>query len=190
VLQGETVLLRGLCDRDAVSLYPHLHTAAVREFVAPPPASVDALTSFIRWTREQHRTGAGVTFGIVPHGGAAAMGVIQLWPIEPDYSVAEWGFVLAERYWGRGVFEQSAELVLDFAFATLGVQRLEARAVHANERAQQALRRLGATAEGILRHGFKHRSGWVDQVMWSIVGDEWRSRHTPGRVAGRERPGP
>src|SRR4051795_8214311 len=73
VLRGETVLLRGLCDADAASLYPHLHTQAVREFVAPPPASVHALTSFIRWTREQHRTGAGVTFGIVPGGAAEAV---------------------------------------------------------------------------------------------------------------------
>jgi len=181
VLRGETVLLRGLVDPDAVSLFPHLHTPAVREFVAPPPASVDALTLFIRWTREQHRSGTGVTFGIVPGDADGAMGVIQLWPIEPDYSVAEWGFVLAERYWGTGAFEQSARLALDFAFGTLGVERLEARAVRSNERAQQALRRLGAKAEGILRHGFKHKSGWVDQVMWSVLSDEWRSRDTSAR---------
>jgi RimJ/RimL family protein N-acetyltransferase len=182
VLRGETVLLRGLRDPDAVSLFPHLHTPAVREFVAPPPASVDALASFIGWTREQHRTGAGITFGIVPGGAAGVVGVIQLWPIEPDFSVAEWGFVLAERYWGTGVFEQSARLALDFAFGALGVERLEARAVRSNERAQQALRRLGATEEGILRHGFKHSSGWVDQVMWSVLSEEWRSRDMPGRM--------
>jgi RimJ/RimL family protein N-acetyltransferase len=43
------------------------------------------------------------------------------------FSTAEWGFAVGSAFWGTGVFRESAELLLAFAFETIGVHRLEAR---------------------------------------------------------------
>ena len=45
-------------------------------------------------------------------------------------------------------------MVVDFAFDTLGVHRLEARAAVANGRGNGALRKIGAVQEGVLRKSF------------------------------------
>ena len=64
--------------------------------------------------------------------------------------------------------------MVDFAVETLGVGRLEARACVANGRGNGALRKLGAVQEGVLRRSFLKNGQFLDQMLWSILADEWR----------------
>jgi ribosomal-protein-alanine N-acetyltransferase len=96
-----------------------------------------------------------------------------MWPIECDFSTAEWGFVLSESYWGTGLFMRSARLFLEAVFGSFGVFRLEARAVDTNSRGNGVLRKLGATREGDLRGGFRNGDVATNHVMWSILAPEW-----------------
>jgi RimJ/RimL family protein N-acetyltransferase len=63
--------------------------------------------------------------------------------------------------------------MLDFAFGTVGVRRLEARACAENKRGNGALRKLGATPEGVLRRSFLWQGQYQDQVLWSILDSDW-----------------
>ena len=102
---------------------------------------------------------------------------------EPAFKVAEWGFALSSAFWGTGVFEEAAELVLAFAFEQLGVHRLEARAVATNARGTRALKKLGAVQEGLLRRSFLKDGEYLDQALFAIVEDDWRaSRRIPHRM--------
>ena len=67
----------------------------------------------------------------------------------------------------------SAELVIEFAFETLGVHRLEARAAVLNGRGNGALRKLGAVQEAVLRKSFQHNGQFLDQVLYTIVDEDW-----------------
>ena len=168
-----SVSLRGLRKSDAASLLDHLNRRSVLEFVQPSPASVKGFEQFIRWTQSRRRQGWHLCFGIVPAGETRPVGIIQVWPIEQDYSTAEWGFVVSEKYWGTGLFLQAARLMFDFAFGALGVHRLEARSVQTNARGNAVLRKLGARRDGILREAF-HRDGkFRPYIMWSILAPEW-----------------
>jgi ribosomal-protein-serine acetyltransferase len=68
-----------------------------------------------------------------------------------------------------------AKLVLNFLFDNVGVRRLEARTVVNNGRANRVLEKLGAQREGILRKGFCSEGRFMDQVLWSILADEWNT---------------
>ncbi len=174
-MRNTLVTLRELEAADAESLLDSLKNPAVVKYMAPVPATVDHFKCFIRWAKWQRRRKAHFCFGIVPAGRPRAVGVVQIWPIEPDFSTAEWGFALAEPLWGTGIFGAAADLMLSFAFDTLGVFRLEARAVAENGRGNAALEKLGATAEGTLRGSFRTNVTVRNHVMWSILADEWRS---------------
>ena len=67
----------------------------------------------------------------------------------------------------------SARLVLDFSFRHLGVHRLEARAAVQNGRGNGALRKLGAVPEGTLRQSLPRNGAFLDQILWSILSDDW-----------------
>jgi ribosomal-protein-alanine N-acetyltransferase len=112
----------------------------------------------------------------VPAGARWAVGVIQVWPIERDFSTAEWGFAVGRSFWGSGLFERGARLVLDAVFGQLGVYRLEARAAEVNLRGNRVLEKLGATKEGLLRGGFRDGAAIHDHVMWAILAPEWQAR--------------
>lgn len=176
MLTGSQVTLRALRQADAPSLLAHLSTPSVQRYIAPCPVSLEGVRRFVRWTHAERRRGLHICYGIVPGGEAKPVGIVQVWAIERDFSTAEWGFALGDKYWGTGLFVSSARLLLDFAFDTLGVQRLEARAVDADGRGNGVLRKLGATREGVLRQGFRSGDTPRDHVMWSILADEWRAR--------------
>jgi RimJ/RimL family protein N-acetyltransferase len=177
-LSDGTVTLRELRVRDAAALLGHLHQAEVMRYTAPCPSTVEGFRRYIRWTHTERRNGRYACYGIIPPGQTTPVGVIQIWPIERDFTTAEWGFALGESYWGTGLFVRSARLFIDTVFGPLGVSRLEARSVEANPRGNGVFRKLGATREGVLRGGFHDGDVVSDQVMWSILASEWSGANT------------
>jgi ribosomal-protein-alanine N-acetyltransferase len=180
ILQGDVVTLRELQCGDAAALQLHMNNPAALEYVSPPPSSLAGLERFIAWSHEARRAGQHLTYGVVPAKQADVVGLVQIWPVEPDFSTAEWGFVIGASCWGKGIFPAAARLMLQFAFDTLGVERLEARSVGADDRVNRVLRKLGATQEGTLRSGFRARGAVMDHVMWSILANEWSAGRDTG----------
>ena len=182
-LRDPAVTLRELRLDDAAALVAHLHKASVLQYIARCPATIEGFERFIRWTHTERHRGAFACYGIVPAGHTAAVGIIEFWPIEPDFSTAEWGFALGDAFWGTGLFLRAARLALDAVFDRLGIHRLEARAVDVNVLGNRALAKLGARREGLLRDGFRSGADIRDHVMWSILATEWQRQRTPTRHA-------
>ena len=176
MLAGDGCVLRELMEEDAPLLAGLLSAPAVTRFLAPPPNGVPGFQQFVKWTRLQREAGRSAAFGIVPTGMDRAVGFLQLHSVNHGLGIAEWGFALGEPYWGSGLFRAGAELMLQFTFETLKVRRLEARAAVNNDRGNGALRKLGATAECRLRRSFLIDDRCHDDMLWSLLDDEWRSR--------------
>lgn len=173
VLSGTRTTLRELNAHDAPSLVEMLGHPDVARFIAPPPQTVPEFERFIRGTHHQREAGTSLCFGVVPDGRPTAVGFIQVRGRDPRFRTAEWGFAIGRPFWGTGVFAESAQLVQQFVFGALGVQRLEARSTLSNSRANAALRRTGAIAEGCLRQSVEIDGQFVDAVLWSLTDDDW-----------------
>ena len=180
VLHGSLVTLRELRASDARSLFISLTTDEVTRFISPPPTTVEGFEKFIAWTHRQRLAGQYVCFAVVPLGSDTAIGLFQIRSLESDFGTAEWGFAIASEFWGTGVFGDGARLAISFAFATLGAHRLEARASLANGRGNEALRKLGATREGILRKSFLRHGEYHDQALWTLLAEDWVEAMDPG----------
>lgn len=179
LLSGGQVTLRELHVADAPTLFAMLSTEEVARFISPPPTTIEGFERFIEWTIRERESGNYVCYGVVPEGMTAAVGLFQVRALEFGFALAEWGFALGSGFWGSGMFVDAARLVLDFTFDTLRVHRLEARASVVNGRGNGALRKIGAVQEGVLRRSFLRNGGYQDQVLWSILADEWRAQRTP-----------
>ncbi len=174
ILEGRHVTLRALRQSDARSLHALLTAPEVARFISPPPATVDGFDRFIARTNRQ-RTATFMCFAVTAKGSDTAIGMFQIHEREAGFQTAEWGFALGSAFWGTGVFEESAQLLLQFAFNTLGVHRLEARAAVRNGRGGRALQKLGAVQEGVLRKSFLCGGEYLDQVLYTIVQEDWRA---------------
>lgn len=175
LLRGTHVTLRELRASDAASLCALLTTEEVSRFVSPPPTTVDGFERFISWTLRQRVAGTYACYAVTLRGFDTAIGIIQVRQMEQGFGTAEWGFVIGSAFWGTGVFQESAELVLDFAFDTLGVERLEARAAVLNGRGNGALLKLGAVHECLLRKSFRKNGEVLDQALYSILAGDRRA---------------
>jgi [ribosomal protein S5]-alanine N-acetyltransferase len=174
VLVGKRVMLRELEVSDAPALFAMLTAEEVSRFISPPPTTIEGFEKFIEWTHAERAAGHYVCFAVVPHGMDSAIGLIQVRQLEPGFASAEWGFAIGSAFWGKGLFVDGAQMVVGFAVETLGVGRLEARACVANGRGNGALRKLGAVQEGVLRRSFIKNGQHLDQMLWSILAEEWR----------------
>jgi [ribosomal protein S5]-alanine N-acetyltransferase len=175
VLAAGAVTLRALRTSDAPSLCALLTTEEVARFISPPPTTVTGFEQFIAWAHTEQAAGRYVCFAVVPAGSDTAVGIFQVRQLDAAFDTAEWGFVLGSAYWGTGLFADGAKLVVDFAFDTIGVRRLEARAAIANGRGNGALAKVGAVREAVLRQSFNRHGQRLDQHLWSILADDWRA---------------
>jgi ribosomal-protein-alanine N-acetyltransferase len=181
-LRGQQVVLRELRVSDAPSLATLLTTDEVARFIWQPPATVFAFEEFIARTGRQRAAGSGAVFAVTLRGFDTAIGIFQIRQTGPGFTSAEWGFAIGSSFWGTGVFEDAAALVLAFAFDTLHVHRLEARAAVRNGRGQGALRKVGAVQEGVLRKSLVRSGQHLDEALYTIIGEEWRASRRAAAV--------
>ena len=100
-------------------------------------------------------------------------GVIQRRGLEPGFGTAVWGFAIGSPLWGTGMFVNGARSTVEFAFETIDVHRLVARAAVENGRGNGALAKIGAVREGTLRRSFLRHGKYIDQALWSILREDW-----------------
>lgn len=172
VLRGQRVMLREVLPSDAAALLKICADPLVRRHMPAVPRTLEEFRQFIAWVRGQRRVGRYICFSSVDVEGRVT-GLFQVWPLEPDFGTAEWGFLVARKHWGTGFFTESARILIDFVFRSLAVQRLECRAAAANVRARGALHRLGAIEEGILRECFMGARSRKDFVLHAILARQW-----------------
>jgi [ribosomal protein S5]-alanine N-acetyltransferase len=174
-LRGEQVVLRELRASDAASLFTLLTTEEVSRFISPPPTTVEGFSRFIDWTLRQRTAGTYACFAVTVAGFDTAVGIFQVRALDgTTFETAEWGFAIGSDFWGTGVFQEGAAMVLDFTFGTVGVHRLEARAAVKNGRGNGALQKLGAVQECRLRKSFHKNGEYLDQVLYSMLDTDWR----------------
>ena len=182
VLTGKKLTLRELRVEDAATLFSMLSTHETARFISPPPTTIEGFERFVGWAIGEREAGNYVCFAIVPEGMTSAVGLFQVRALEPGFGTGEWGFALGSPFWGTGLFVEGAGLVLDFVFDTIGVHRLEARASIINGRGNGALRKIGAVQEGVLRRSFLRNGEYHDQVLWSVLKEDWFAQQVEPRV--------
>jgi ribosomal-protein-alanine N-acetyltransferase len=173
-LANDAVTLREVRRADAPSLCAMLSTPEVRRYMSPPPTDIQGFERFIEWTQAERKAGRHLCFAVVPKNYDVAVGIFQVRQVDSDFTIGEWGAAFGSEFWGTGLFEAAAELLFDFLFDQLGLRRLEARAAVQNGRANGAARKMGSAPEGVIRQGLKCRGEYHDQLMWSLLADDWQ----------------
>jgi RimJ/RimL family protein N-acetyltransferase len=174
-LQGQRIVLRPLQYADADAL---LHAAADGELwhltvtVVPSPGTVD---SYLKKALEGRDAGTVMPFVIVLKDSGEVIGSTRFWKIDPLNRKLEIGSSwIAERWQKSFVNTEAKYLMLRHAFEVLDCVRVQFTTDENNQKSRQAILRLGAQQEGVVRHerimpdGRKRNS-----VRFSIIDDEW-----------------
>jgi RimJ/RimL family protein N-acetyltransferase len=172
-LSGRVVVLREPVTQDLGPLVDLLSLGDATRFGLDEPVSEVGVLELIERFGRERASGLAFTFVITLAAARTIVGLVQVRQLDPAFEAAEWECTIAPSSRGSGIFLEAARLVGSFTFATLGTHRLEARVLLQNGRANGALRKLGAVQEGVLRRSVRRDGEYCDQVLWSLLKDDW-----------------
>lgn len=79
------------------------------------------------------------------------------------------GYWMGERYAGQGLMSEALLLVVDYAFETLLLHRIEAACIPENARSMHLLEKAGFQREGLLRSYLRINNVWHDHFLYSLI---------------------
>lgn len=96
-----------------------------------------------------------------------------------DWSVPafEIGYWVRKSLEGQGFISEAVAGITDFAFATLGAERVEIRCDSRNQRSASVARRAGYTHEATFRHDAWATDGTLrDSLVFGMIRPEWEAK--------------
>jgi RimJ/RimL family protein N-acetyltransferase len=174
-LRGRWLTLEPLEERHAPDLFAAMQDEEVcRYLVWPPPGSPDETLALIREARDLMARRQSIVFAQVWNATGRAIGSTRLLDVRPaDRQVEIGSTFLARAYWRTAANTESKYLFLRHCFEALGCVRVALKTDGRNVRSQEAIARLGAVREGVLRRHVNVRGYQRDTVYYSILEDEW-----------------
>ncbi len=174
-LTGQGVYLRGATPEDAAVCAPWFNDEEVNRYllVGRRPNTVENSRQFLARAMTSKRD---IVFAIIERETGRHIGNTGLHRIDPIFRSAGFGIVIGVRdCWGRGYGTEATQLVTDYAFARLNLNRVELEVAAENPRARRIYERIGYRVEGTRRDAFYVEGRYLDAVIMAILRREWEA---------------
>lgn len=175
-LADEVVSLRPWRETDLPDKVRAFSDAVMQRFSwrTTPYTEADALIDFGQQEQARLR-GAELNLALVEPGNQpAVLGGCSLQDVRLDHGRAAVGYWLASQARGRGAATHAVRLLARWAFAELGLARLELTCGPDNETSQRVAERCGFVREGLLRSYVPFKGARRDSVIYSLLPGELR----------------
>ncbi|MDP9164963.1 MAG: GNAT family N-acetyltransferase, partial [Actinomycetota bacterium] len=116
------------------------------------------------------------TWAVERREDGRVVGSVNLTWASERHGQAEFGFVIASDVQRRGYASEASCLLLDAAFAGLGLRRVYARVDSRNHASLHLLRRLGLRQEAHLVQCEHFKGEWTDVIILAVLASEWERR--------------
>lgn len=134
--------------------------------------AIEGTREFVRSSRRRWAADEGFDAAIVDDGRLA--GCIGFSRMDRANRSASLGYWLAGASQGRGIVTRATAALLDHAFTTFGLHRVEIRAGTENVRSRRIPERLGFAREGVLRDAERIGERYIDHVVYAMLDRGWR----------------
>jgi RimJ/RimL family protein N-acetyltransferase len=174
-LENETVLLRPITPADHEQFRAIAFEADIwRYFVFRIDSEAD-LDKFISGAVNDMAAGTRVVFKVIAKATgqlAGSMSYLNMAEKEKRLEIGtSW---LGKPFRGAGINHWAKYLLLEYAFESLGCERVEFKTDVLNSRARKGLLNIGAKEEGVLRsYNFMPDGRRRDAIFYSVLKSEW-----------------
>jgi len=178
-LEDERVLLRPLRESD----YNSLLSFAMNEpdtwyYSLVRATGEEGLRNYMNLALDAKAKGTEFPFIVFDKRSNEYAGSTRFYDINFKFKTLQLGYTwYGEKFRGTGLNKHCKFLLLEFAFETLDMHRVEFRADARNERSIAAMKSIGCTVDGILRSNMPTVEGDQrrDSIVLSILREEWIS---------------
>ncbi|MBX7052866.1 MAG: GNAT family N-acetyltransferase [Flavobacteriales bacterium] len=178
ILENDVVRLTPLVMKD----YDHLVHFATQEpdlwyYSLMQANTPEKMKLYVEKAIDDRTKGNSYPFTVYDKRTNQYAGCTRFYDIQPDYATLQLGFTwYGKNFQGTGLNKNCKYLLLEFAFETLKMERVEFRADNDNLRSILAMKSIGCVVEGILRNNmYKPNGNRRDSIVLSILKEEWLS---------------
>ena len=134
-------------------------------WISPPTNAMLFRYYMARVSREDHEG-----FVVCRVEDDAIVGAINLNNIvRGSFQSASLGYYVAADYHGKGYMQKGLQLIVKYAFSTMGLHRLEANIQPNNARSARLVQRCGFVKEGYSKDFLFINGAWRDHERWCLV---------------------
>ncbi|AOW09631.1 GNAT family N-acetyltransferase [Flavobacterium gilvum] len=179
ILEDEMVFLRSLQLSDFENLLDiSLNEPETWEYSLVRANGKENLENYIRLALKAKENKTEFPFIVFDKKSGKYAGSTRFYDINLQFKTLQLGYTwYGKDFRGTGLNKHCKYLLLQFAFETLGIERVEFRADNNNQRSIAAMKSIGCKVEGVLRSHMPTADSDVrrDSIVLSILKDEWFS---------------
>lgn len=164
-LRTERLVLRPFTEADGEPIFAlHSDAHVLRYWDSPPWADRSRIATFLAGCRRMAEEGSGIRVAVEHAVDGTFLGWCTVNSWNPDFRSASLGYCFTRAAWGHGYATETARAVLDWAFDTFDLNRVQAETDTRNLASARVLGKLGFVREGTLRE---------DCIVNGDVSDTW-----------------
>jgi RimJ/RimL family protein N-acetyltransferase len=177
ILEDNYVLLRPLHQSDVENLLEFsIHEPDTWKFSLIRANGKENLIKYIQLALKAKENGTEFPFIVFDKQSGKYAGSTRFYDINLAFKTLQLGYTwYGKDFQGTGLNKHCKYLLLQFAFETLGVERVEFRADNDNQRSIAAMKSIGCKVEGVLRNHMPTLGSDArrDSIILSILRSEW-----------------
>lgn len=175
-LLTERLRLRPFDDGDADALFALQSNAYVlRYWDSPPWTDRDRVQEFLDRSRHLPEDGSGARLAVDSLVDGTFLGWCSLTGWNQDFRSAGLGFCFTQEAWGQGYATETARAVLQWAYAALDLNRVQAEADTRNAACARVLEKVGFVREGTLRQDCIVNGDMSDSWVYGLLRSDWEA---------------
>ncbi len=174
-LSTRRLFLRPLRLDDAPGMFAiYSDPQTMRYWSSRPVTELEQAAHKIAEDLQLQAGGSAVFWSIVLPKTGRVIGKFTLFHVDTVNHRAELGYVLHRQFWRKGYGSEVLAAMLETAFDTFGLHRLEADIDPDNLASLALLGKFGFRREGLMRERWRLGEEWRDSVVMSLLAPEWR----------------
>ena len=179
-LEAPRVRLRWLAESDVDALFRIFSDGPMMRYWSTTPMKERAeAVDLLQRIHRQFADRSAFQWGIERKEDSELLGTCTLFAFHRANARAEIGYCLRSPHWKRGYMGEGLTVLIDYAFGSLRLHRLEADVDPANASSLRILERMGFQREGLLRERWNVGGVIADSVMLGLLAREWRGAPRP-----------
>lgn len=178
ILENERVMLRPLKTDDIQHLlYFSLNEPTLWKYSIQPANGEENLKKYIETAMNNKNNKTEYPFIVFDKQTKQYAGSTRFYDIQLNNQALQLGYTwYGKEFQGTGLNKHCKFLLLQFAFETLNMERVEFRADNNNAKSIATMKSIGCTVEGVLRQHVPLENGTRrDSIILSILKDEWHN---------------
>lgn len=151
ILQSERVILRQFIDADLENVYKGLSHPDITKYYGISFDSLAATKEQMNWFADLEKHEKRIWWAVCSKIDGKFLGAGGLNDLSEEHKKAEIGFWLLPENWGKGIMFETLPVIYNYAFESIGLNRIEGFVETENTNCKKALAKLNFKLEGTMK---------------------------------------